>query len=99
MNRAIDAWYNDRAWFQGLQKRIMEQVCVCVWGGGGAERGGWRGVWDGRGGTLGCAPSSSGCISKSAAPLRAEGDPSMDPSMEKVITSVETRAAGSGHRV
>ena len=25
MNRAIDAWYNDRAWFHGLQKRIMEQ--------------------------------------------------------------------------
>ena len=26
MNRAIDAWYNDRAWFHGLQKRVMEQV-------------------------------------------------------------------------
>ncbi len=25
MNRAIDAWYNDRAWFRGLQRRIMEQ--------------------------------------------------------------------------
>lgn len=26
LNRAIDAWYNDRAWFHGLQKRVMEQV-------------------------------------------------------------------------
>ena len=26
MNRAIDAWYNDRAWFHALQKRVMEQV-------------------------------------------------------------------------
>ena len=47
MNRAIDAWYNDRAWFQGLQKRIMEQVGGrCVWEGreGGALRSkGWRG--------------------------------------------------------
>ncbi|EFJ40335.1 hypothetical protein VOLCADRAFT_99865 [Volvox carteri f. nagariensis] len=25
LNRAIDAWYNDRAWFRGLQKRVMEQ--------------------------------------------------------------------------
>jgi len=25
MNRAIDAWYNDRAWFHSLQKRVMEQ--------------------------------------------------------------------------
>ncbi|PNW82516.1 hypothetical protein CHLRE_06g282000v5 [Chlamydomonas reinhardtii] len=25
MNRAIDAWYNDRAWFHSLQRRIMEQ--------------------------------------------------------------------------
>ncbi|GFH21717.1 uncharacterized protein HaLaN_19075 [Haematococcus lacustris] len=25
LNRAIDAWYNDRAWFVGLQRRVMEQ--------------------------------------------------------------------------
>ncbi|KAG2492408.1 hypothetical protein HYH03_009353 [Edaphochlamys debaryana] len=25
MNRAIDAWYNDRAWFHSLQQRVMEQ--------------------------------------------------------------------------
>ncbi|GIL88159.1 hypothetical protein Vretimale_14076 [Volvox reticuliferus] len=25
LNRAIDAWYNDRAWFHSLQKRVMEQ--------------------------------------------------------------------------
>ncbi|KAG1673855.1 hypothetical protein FOA52_012880 [Chlamydomonas sp. UWO 241] len=25
LNRAIDAWYNDKEWFHGLQKRIMEQ--------------------------------------------------------------------------
>ena len=26
LNRALDAYYNDRAWFHGLQKRVMEQV-------------------------------------------------------------------------
>lgn len=25
LNRGIDAWYNDRAWFRSLQKRVMEQ--------------------------------------------------------------------------
>ncbi|GLC71233.1 hypothetical protein PLESTF_001092900 [Pleodorina starrii] len=25
LNRAIDAWYNDRSWFRSLQKRVMEQ--------------------------------------------------------------------------
>lgn len=25
MNRAIDAWYNDRAWFHALQERVMLQ--------------------------------------------------------------------------
>lgn len=25
LNRAIDAWYNDRQWFRGLQRRVMEQ--------------------------------------------------------------------------
>ncbi len=25
LNRAIDAYYNDRAWFHGLQRRVMEQ--------------------------------------------------------------------------
>ena len=25
MNRAIDAYYNDRAWFHSLQKRVMQQ--------------------------------------------------------------------------
>lgn len=25
LNRAIDAWYNDRAWFHSLQQRVMEQ--------------------------------------------------------------------------
>ncbi|KAL4420307.1 hypothetical protein ABPG77_001397 [Micractinium sp. CCAP 211/92] len=25
LNRALDAYYNDRAWFHGLQKRVMEQ--------------------------------------------------------------------------
>jgi starch synthase len=25
LNRAIDAWYNNREWFHGLQKRVMEQ--------------------------------------------------------------------------
>lgn len=25
LNRAIDAWYNDKEWFRGLQKRVMEQ--------------------------------------------------------------------------
>lgn len=25
LNRAIDTWYNDRACFHGLQKRVMEQ--------------------------------------------------------------------------
>ncbi|KXZ44911.1 hypothetical protein GPECTOR_61g864 [Gonium pectorale] len=25
LNRAIDAWYNDRAWFHSLQRRVMEQ--------------------------------------------------------------------------
>jgi len=25
MNRAIDAWYNDKKWFRSLQKRVMEQ--------------------------------------------------------------------------
>lgn len=26
LNRALDAYYNNRAWFHGLQKRVMEQV-------------------------------------------------------------------------
>lgn len=26
LNRALDAYYNDRKWFHGLQKRVMEQV-------------------------------------------------------------------------
>ena len=26
LNRAFDAYYNDRAWFHGLQKRVMQQV-------------------------------------------------------------------------
>lgn len=26
LNRALDAYYNDRSWFHGLQKRVMEQV-------------------------------------------------------------------------
>ena len=26
LNRALDAWYNDRAWFQSLAKRCMQQV-------------------------------------------------------------------------
>ena len=26
LNRAMDAYYNDRQWFHGLQKRVMEQV-------------------------------------------------------------------------
>jgi starch synthase len=25
LNRAIDCWYNDRAWFHGLQSRCMQQ--------------------------------------------------------------------------
>lgn len=25
LNRALDAWYNDRAWIHGLQRRVMEQ--------------------------------------------------------------------------
>jgi len=25
LNRAIDAWYNDKAWFRSLQKKVMEQ--------------------------------------------------------------------------
>jgi starch synthase len=26
LNRALDAYYNDRAWWHSLQKRVMEQV-------------------------------------------------------------------------
>ena len=26
LNRALDAWYNDRAWFQSLARRCMLQV-------------------------------------------------------------------------
>lgn len=26
LNRAIDAWYNDKPWFRSLQKRVMEQA-------------------------------------------------------------------------
>ena len=26
LNRALDAWYNDRTWFQGLQRRVMLQA-------------------------------------------------------------------------
>ena len=25
LNRALDAWYNDRAWFRSLQQRVMRQ--------------------------------------------------------------------------
>ena len=50
MNRALDAYYNDRQWFHGLQKRVMLQVdggsgvgegVGGVWGGEGAR--GWQG--------------------------------------------------------
>lgn len=30
LNRALDAYYNDRAWFHGLQKRVMQQVRCMV---------------------------------------------------------------------
>lgn len=34
LNRAIDAFYNDRAWFRGLQSRVMRWAaggrCVCA---------------------------------------------------------------------
>jgi glycogen synthase len=37
LNRAIDAFYNDKQWFRGLQSRVMKQdwswnrcVCACV---------------------------------------------------------------------
>jgi hypothetical protein len=38
LNRALDAYYNDRAWFHSLQKRVMLQVrCKGAGlGGGGA---------------------------------------------------------------
>ncbi len=50
LNRGIDAWYNDKKWFHGLQKRVMEQVRGlapgdCVVGARGArflESGGWK---------------------------------------------------------
>lgn len=35
MNRALDAWYNDRAWIHSMQERVMRQVrlryaiCIC----------------------------------------------------------------------
>lgn len=25
LNRALDAWYNDKPWFQSLQSRVMQQ--------------------------------------------------------------------------
>lgn len=28
LNRALDAWYNDRAWFHSLAKRCMLQVSI-----------------------------------------------------------------------
>jgi hypothetical protein len=36
LNRALDAYYNDRAWFHGLQKRVMEQVRAVQCSGGRA---------------------------------------------------------------
>lgn len=41
LNRALDAYYNDRAWFHGLQKRVMEQVRWRV----GREEGRGQRVW------------------------------------------------------
>jgi hypothetical protein len=45
LNRALDAYYNDRAWFHGLQKRVMEQVRVvqCSGGQAGGQACGWAG--------------------------------------------------------
>lgn len=25
LNRALDCWYNDKKWFRGLQRRVMQQ--------------------------------------------------------------------------
>ena len=50
MNRALDAWYNDRAWFHALQRRVMLQARASAGGAGGVGGGpgGLAGGW-GRG--------------------------------------------------